>query len=361
MSHRRILTGAQTSYSAFANTDRAVYASGGGGTDRKYSEYSAVRSPRVYGSPLRSVVSGGGAESARARRASVDDESGPTNVTNAGLALAVGADQKIASGGGGGGGGSQSSRDGSRTGRAGGGGGDKSENDRLLSANRDRDRHKKRLDALTLFPNLDPVIKRKTLFICLNAALGIILYIVCEAVRISSHLTEPNLLAYRQLVLTLTLTRTVVCLYRGQLCWDGTVCETTLPIEHLKLVISVSTVILLWQLLDRTRFELSILFNEKRRKMTEVDVSALGVLGLNFSNVRYTLWLQLLCCAWHPFPYFDTMIDNGGIINKVCQEHRNYASCACVVLIAVLCCDMICVLVGSVHVFAIAFGVSIIT
>ncbi len=105
-----------------------------------------------------------------------------------------------------------------------------------------------------------------------------------------------------------------------QLCWDGSVCQPSLNIEHLKLVISVSTAVLLWQLLDRTRFELTILFNEKRRKPTEVELSTLGILGLSLSHTRAGLWLQLVVCAWHPFPYVDAALGShhaGAVFNKL--------------------------------------------
>lgn len=110
--------------------------------------------------------------------------------------------------------------------------------------------------------NFDHIIQRKTLLLTVNAMLGILLYIVVE-----------------------------------QLCWDGADCVDTHATHLIKVIISVSTLILLWsvvascravlccaapasfravslaltrrarrQIVDRKRFEVTLRFNEKRKR-----------------------------------------------------------------------------------------------
>lgn len=131
--------------------------------------------------------------------------------------------------------------------------------------------------------NLDAVIKRKSLLIFLNGMLGIAIMIAIL-----------------------------------QASWDSTTqtYHDYDPPGHLPIILSLkiacalSSCFLVYQMLDRKQLQVSIKYREKRRKMRAIKpplstVSLISLLSLRPSTIRPKLWIQVLCCFWHPFPFTD--------------------------------------------------------
>lgn len=127
--------------------------------------------------------------------------------------------------------------------------------------------------------NLDDIVRRKTLYINLNAFLGIIIMIAMN-----------------------------------EFCWNGVKCIDNYISKLLGICCTLSTAGLIYQLLDRKKLQLSIKFREKRRKVKDLKaplakVSFWGLLSLRPTQFRWKLWLQILVCAIHPQPYLNELTE----------------------------------------------------
>jgi hypothetical protein len=96
--------------------------------------------------------------------------------------------------------------------------------------------------------------------------------------------------------------------------------------ECLKGLLTISTLVLCWQILDRKRLQVNIKFREQRRKLKQKglkdpqeliavrQVSTLGLLAP--SAQRWELWLQILICLIQPLP-FTNQITSGYVPDKI--------------------------------------------
>lgn len=124
--------------------------------------------------------------------------------------------------------------------------------------------------------------------------------------------------------------------------WHAVAAECPSPtrsivMEVLKMILTLSTLILCWQILDRKKLQIHLKFREQRRKLkakgiahmthdhdklflnslaSSSKVSTLGLLSLSRSQFRWELWASILVCMIQPIP-FTHQLTGGFIDDKI--------------------------------------------
>ncbi len=193
--------------------------------------------------------------------------------------------------------------------------------------------------------NLDLVVQRKSMWILANGMFGIALMIAIlqtcwdplwQTRRYGVDMTAPADYYSDIDFVSSRLELDPVPLPR-QWSWAAVAAQCPSPVrsyvtEALKIVLTLSTLVLCWQILDRKRMQVNMRFREQRRKLKakgynqerdqlymsslSSNVSTLGLLSLSAGNFRWELWLSLLVCLIHPLP-FTQQLTGGFVGDKI--------------------------------------------
>ena len=198
--------------------------------------------------------------------------------------------------------------------------------------------------------NMDLVVQRKSIWIFLNALFGIALMVsilqICwdplwQTRRYGVDMTAPadyysdiDFVANRLSLEPQPLPRAWSWQAISQECPSPARSYVT---EGLKILLTLSTLILCWQILDRKRMQVNIKFREQRRKLKlkgpaaereraldrmegnerylsmSGNVSNLGLLSLSAGMFRWELWMSLIVCLIQPLPFTQQL--TGGVVS----------------------------------------------